>query len=69
MTFTELEYVLMVTVAVLMWRNRVMYIDAMKSELRANKYADFLIQIAKGEGTVVKNDDGVWTFKPKEKHQ
>ena len=67
MNFTDLEYALMVTIAVLMYRNRVMYIDAMKSEARANKYADFLIQIAKGEGTVAKNDDGVWTFKPKEK--
>ena len=69
MNFTDLEYVLMVAVAVLMWRNRVMYIGAMKSEMRANKYADFLIQIAKGEGTVVKTDTGAWTFKPKEKRQ
>jgi hypothetical protein len=69
MTFTDLEYMLMVAVAVLMWRNRVMYIDAMKSEMRANKYADFLIKIAKGEGTIVQKDNGAWTFKPKEKRQ
>lgn len=69
MNFTELEYVLMIAVAVLMWRNRSMYIDAMKSEMRANRYADFLIQVAKGEGTIVQKDNGAWTFKPKEKHQ
>lgn len=68
MNFTELEWALMVTVAVLMWRNRVMYIDAMKSEMRANKYADFLIQIAKGDGKVIQTDKG-WAFQPKEKHQ
>lgn len=68
MTFTDLEWALMVTVVVLMWRNRVVYIDAMKLEARANKYADFLIQVAKGDGKVVQTDKG-WEFKSTEKHQ
>lgn len=69
MTFTDLEYALMIAVAVLLWRTAVLRLDAKLMEHRANIYAGFLIQIAKGEGTVVKNEDGVWTFKPKENHQ
>ena len=68
MNFTNLEWALMLTIAVLLWRNRSMYIDAMRQEMRANKYADWLIQVAKGDGKVVQTDTG-WEFKPKENHQ
>lgn len=68
MNFTDLEHALMIAVAVLLWRTAVLRLDAKLMEQRANIYAGFLIQIAKGEGTVVKNDNG-WEFKPKEKHQ
>ena len=65
MTFTELEYVLMLTVAVLLWRissaNR--RIDWLVR--RSDRYAEFLIQVGKGEGRVVLNDDDTFEFKSK----
>jgi len=69
MTFTELEYVLMIAVAVLLWRNSALNKVNSDAVDAANKYANFLIRVGKGEGTVVKDKDGSWTFKPKEKHQ
>jgi len=62
-TFTELEYVLMLAVAVLLWRissaNR--RIDWLIR--RSDKYAEFLIRVGKGEGRIVLNDDDMFEFK------
>lgn len=68
MNFTDLEWALMLTIAVLLWRTAVLRLDAKLMEQRANVYADWLIQVAKGDGKVVQTDTG-WEFKPKEKHQ
>jgi len=63
-TFTELEYVLMLAVAVLLWRissaNR--RIDWLVR--RSDRYAEFLIKVGKGEGRVVVNSDDMFEFKP-----
>lgn len=67
MTFTELEYVLMLAVVVLLWRNSSMKAWALSAESRANKYARWLIDAAKGEGEVVQCDDGTWEYQPKGK--
>ena len=65
MTFTELEYVLMLTVAVLLWRistaNR--RIDFLVR--RSDRYAEFLIQVGKGEGHIVLNENDTFEFKSK----
>lgn len=62
--FTDLEYLLMIAVAVLLWRNA--KLDRVNSDIvdEANKYVSFLIRIGKGEGTVVRDGD---EFKFKEK--
>jgi hypothetical protein len=55
----------MLTVAVLLWRissaNR--RIDWLVR--RSDRYAEFLIQVGKGEGRVVLNDDDTFEFKSK----
>lgn len=65
MTFTELEYVLMIAVAVLLWRistaNR--RIDFLIR--RSDRYAEFLIQVGRGEGDIVLNENDVFEFKSK----
>lgn len=57
MTFTELEYLLMLAVAILLWRNA--KLDAAKEEAvdAANKYAYFLQMIGKGKATVKPHGD------------
>lgn len=67
MTFTELEYVLFIAVGVLMWRITEMQRKIDKITAQADKYVDFLINVGKGKGMVVKNDIGVWEYKAKEK--
>lgn len=57
MSFTELEYVLMLAVVVLLWRNASMKAWAKTEESRANRYAQWLIGVAKGRGKVVCEDD------------
>ena len=64
MTFTELELWLMVGFVVLLWRLSHLRRDAEREERRANRYADYLVAVAKGQGAVVKKDGG-WTFKAK----
>ena len=66
MTFTELEYVLMLAVAVLLWR-----VSAMSRRIdwlvrRSDRYAEFLIRVGKGEGRIVLNDNDMYEFKSKE---
>lgn len=66
MNFTDLEWALMLTIAVLLWRNASMKLWAKTEEHRANKYARWLVDVAKGEGKVIQTEQG-WEFKPKEK--
>lgn len=58
MTFTELEYLLMLAVAILLWRNA--KLDAAKDDAvyEANKYASFLHRIGQGKGTVKADGTG-----------
>lgn len=60
MNFTELEYVLMLAVAVLLWRNTSVKIWAKNEELRANKYANWLMGVYKKKGKIVEKDDGYY---------
>lgn len=64
MTFTELEYLLMLAVAVLLWRNVRLDQAGTDAVQAANRYAHFLIKIGKGQGTVIRDGD---TFRFEEK--
>jgi hypothetical protein len=63
MTFTDLEYVLMLAVAVLLWRGAVLSSMADKLGTRANTYATFLVAIGKKKGRVVPSDESSTGFK------
>lgn len=67
MTFTELEYVLMLAVAVLLWRGSVMQRRLDDTRRRADRYADYLINVGKGKGSVIKDKEGEWMYTPTEK--
>jgi phage major head subunit gpT-like protein len=69
MTFTELEYVLMLACAVLLWRASVANRRADIESDRANRYAAFLTDLYEGRGSVVKDDEGRYMFKHKETNQ
>lgn len=58
MNFTELEYLLMLAVAVLLWRNSVLRNAAAQEERRANKYANWMMGIYNKKGKIVQRDDG-----------
>lgn len=58
MTFTELEYCLMLAVAVLLWRNSVLQGRLYRTVERADRYAQFLLGVHRGEGRVVEDEDG-----------
>jgi hypothetical protein len=58
MNFSELEYVLMVAVAVLLWRNASVKMWAEREERRANKYSRWLIGVYEKKGKIVQKDDG-----------
>ena len=60
MTFTELEYVLMIVVAVLMWRVSSVKEWALSEEYRANKYARWMKSIYENKGKIVEKDDGYY---------
>jgi len=60
MNFTDLEYVLMVAVAVLLWRNSVLRAAAAQEERRANKYANWLVGVYEKKGKIVQKDDGYY---------
>lgn len=60
MTFTDLEYVLMIAVAVLLWRNSVLRNAAAQEERRANKYANWLIGVYEKKGKIVQKDDSYY---------
>lgn len=63
MTFTELEYVLMLACVVLLWRASALRRALDIESFRANKYANNLIAIYEGKGKVIKDDEGRYTFK------
>lgn len=60
MTFTELEYILMLAVAVLLWRNSVLRNAAAQEERRANKYANWLVGVYEKKGKIVQKDDSYY---------
>lgn len=60
MNFSDLEYVLMLAVAVLLWRNSVLRNAAAQEERRANKYANWLIGVYKKKGKIVQKDDSYY---------
>lgn len=60
MNFTDLEYVLMIAVAVLLWRNSVLRNAAAQEERRANKYANWLIGVYEKKGKIVQKDDSYY---------
>ena len=63
MMFTELEYVLLLACAVLLWRASALRRALDRESARANRYADNLILICEGKGKVIKDDEGRYTFK------
>lgn len=60
MTFTELEYILMIVVAVLLWRVSSVTAWAESEEYRANKYARWMRDVYKKKGKIVEKDDGYY---------
>lgn len=58
MTFNELEYCLMLAVAVLLWRNSVLQGRLHRMTARADRYVGFLLGVHRGEGRVVEDGDG-----------
>jgi len=60
MNFSELEYILMIAVAVLLWRNADTRRWAEHEERRANKYAGWMMGIHDKKGRVVHKDDGYY---------
>ena len=60
MTFNELEYILMLAVAVLLWRNSVLRNAAAQEERRANKYANWLVGVYEKKGKIVQKDDSYY---------
>lgn len=60
MNFSDLEYVLMIAVAVLLWRNSVLRNAAAQEERRANKYANWLVGVYEKKGKIVQKDDSYY---------
>jgi hypothetical protein len=60
MNFSELEYILMIAVAVLLWRNSVLRAAAAHEERRANKYAGWMMGIHDKKGRVVHKDNAYY---------
>ena len=60
MNFTELEYVLMIAVAVLLRRITAMKAFAASENDRANKYARWLKDVYDKKGKIVEKDDGYY---------
>jgi hypothetical protein len=57
MNFTDLEFILMIAVALLLWRNADIKRWAENEERRANKYANWLIGVYENKGKVIIKDD------------
>jgi len=60
MSFTELEYVLMIVVVVLLWRVSSVTAWAESEEYRANKYARWMKDVYQKKGKIVEKDDGYY---------
>ncbi len=60
MNFSDLEYVLMIAVAVLLWRNASVHMWAQSEERRANKYANWLVGVYEKKGKIVQKDDSYY---------
>lgn len=60
MNFSDLEYILMLAVAVLLWRNSVLRNAAAQEERRANKYANWLVGVYEKKGKIVQKDDSYY---------
>jgi len=60
MTFTELEYVLMIAVAVLLWRASALHRALDHESHRANKYANWMKDVYDKKGKIVEKDDGYY---------
>ena len=60
MNFTDLEYLLMLAVAVLLWRNSETRRWAEHEERRANKYANWLVGVYENKGKIVHKDDSYY---------
>ena len=63
MSFTDLEYVLMLAVAVLLWRGAVLSSKVDMFAAQALTYATFLVAIGKKKGRVVPSDESNTGFK------
>lgn len=57
MNFTDLEYLLMLALAVMLWRNSVLRNAAAQEEYRANKYANWLVGVYEKKGKIVHKDN------------
>jgi hypothetical protein len=55
--FTDLEYVLMLAVVVLLWRAADTRRWAESEKRRANKYANWIIGVYQNKGKIVHKDD------------
>jgi hypothetical protein len=62
--FTDLEYILMVCCAVLLWRNAVLHTRQFQLMALSDRYANFLKEVGRGNGSVVRKDGG-YIFKAK----
>ncbi len=60
MNFSDLEYILMVAVAVLLWRNSDVKRWGEREERRANKYANWLVGVYENKGKIVLKDDSYY---------
>jgi hypothetical protein len=58
MTFTELEYVLMIEVLALLWRGAILSTQRDRAHEHAMRYAEFLMATYRGTGKVIKTDEG-----------
>lgn len=60
MNFTDLEYVLMIAVFALLWRNVKANANATEEEARANKYARWMEMVYEKKGKIVQKDNGYY---------
>lgn len=66
MTFTELEYVLMLCCVVLLWRISVVTTQRNEQRDRADRYCHFLLGVHRKQGRVVEKGDSFY-YEPFEK--
>ena len=71
MNFSDLELTLLLAMAVLLWRIRVLTKEYDDVVDQSNRYAQGLILVAKGEATVVTKPEGIYLVRKnhEEDHQ